>query len=892
MRLRPTPNDRLAAAANPFVSPVCESLRLVDKRFVTFLLLSVLIIVGHVVIQSIFFPPQREVVRQDEGADQPDAEDESSAKGPSSKGEDSAKPAQKKVADGQKLATSPEGSKDAVAADTSAEKPPETGKEPALPAAKSAPAEPTEPEQWFTMGSFDPARGCRLLITLTNRGAAVHRVELVERDQKGRLRYRDLIHTHGYLGAFVRDTPKGCMFKIVGPGTPADLAIPASGGAAKGIQVDDILVSVDGKAIGSKAEFDDYLKRTKVGRKVTFALQRDATTVQLTATLDRWPLQLVQPEAPPRSKTEIGRARDALLVPGVAGDENRSTPSCLLGLNSVGNSVRARSQAELQGLTSLRDSVWKVTQPNEREILFSKRVPLAEAQGGGELEFQKRYQLADPQGQVAGDKQAGDKQASGKPDAAEIANAAYHLQMDIEIQNHGTQEQTVSYVMDGPNGLPLEGWWYTNKIHPSWGSAGARDVVWRVHGNKHSLRSATQIYKLWKEDKDDPAAAITSILTDSPAAPERTLDYLGVDTQYFSAVLLAGTMSDPMAFTCQQAYSMPVGKVTELTGRGMKKLNTSYRMVSVATPIAAGKSVVDQYHLFLGPKSPEVLATYDLSKMIEYGWFGKIAKPLSWLLHLFYGIILNYGLAIVLLTVLVRGAMFPIGRKAARNAQVMQELAPEIKLIKEKYKNDLEKQGQAQRELWKRHNFNPLSGCWLMFLQLPIFIGLYRCLSVDINLRQAPLLPGIEWCSNLSGPDMAWRWQGILPDFFASETGWLGPYLNILPIITIVLFIAQQKMFTPPATDDQTRMQQKMMKYMMIFMGVMFFKVPAGLCVYFIASSLWGIGERKLLPKPDMTKKTEPTPKKKSLIERLTKKEEPDRAEIARQRKKRRKNSN
>ena len=112
------------------------------------------------------------------------------------------------------------------------------------------------------------------------------------------------------------------------------------------------------------------------------------------------------------------------------------------------------------------------------------------------------------------------------------------------------------------------------------------------------------------------------------------------------------------------------------------------------------------------------------------------------LLHLFYAIVHNYGLAIILLTVLVRGAMFPIGRKAALNAQKMQELAPEIKKIKEKYKNDLEKQGQAQRELWKKHNFNPLGGCWLMFLQLPIFIGLYRCLSVDIELRQAALIPG------------------------------------------------------------------------------------------------------------------------------------------------------
>ena len=101
-------------------------------------------------------------------------------------------------------------------------------------------------------------------------------------------------------------------------------------------------------------------------------------------------------------------------------------------------------------------------------------------------------------------------------------------------------------------------------------------------------------------------------------------------------------------------------------------------------------------------------------------------------------------------------------------------------------------------------------------------------------------------------PPLVWRIVSRVTLFpiIASESGWLGPYLNILPIITIVLFLVQQKMFTPPATDEQTRMQQNMMKYMMIFIGVMFFKVASGLCIYFIASSLWGIGERKLLPKP------------------------------------------
>jgi YidC/Oxa1 family membrane protein insertase len=182
----------------------------------------------------------------------------------------------------------------------------------------------------------------------------------------------------------------------------------------------------------------------------------------------------------------------------------------------------------------------------------------------------------------------------------------------------------------------------------------------------------------------------------------------------------------------------------------------------------------------------------------------------------------------------------------------MQELAPEIQRVKDKFPDDPMKQHTAVQELYKKHNFNPFGGCLLLVFQLPVFVGLYRCLSVDIELRDASLIPGLSWASNLAGPDMLWYWKNLsfMPAVIADEAhGWLGPYFNLLPLFTVALFILQQKMFTPPATDDQTRMQQQMMTYMTVFMGVMFYKVPAGLCIYFITSSLWGIAERKLLPK-------------------------------------------
>jgi YidC/Oxa1 family membrane protein insertase len=260
--------------------------------------------------------------------------------------------------------------------------------------------------------------------------------------------------------------------------------------------------------------------------------------------------------------------------------------------------------------------------------------------------------------------------------------------------------------------------------------------------------------------------------------------------------------------------------------------------------------------LFAGPKKPALLANkeYQLNELVYYGWpiFAMVAVPLTWILHAFYAVVCNYGLAIILLTVLVRGCMFPLSLKQAAGAQKMQLLQPEIKKIQEKYKNDQAGRTKAQQELFRKHNYNPLSGCLPIFIQMPVFIGLYRSLMVAIELRDAPLLSNsIRWCSNLAAPDMLYDWRWFMPAFVNNGVGifGLGPYFNLLPLVTIALFIVQQKMFMPPAADEQAAMQQKIMQYMMIFMGLMFFKVASGLCIYFIASSLWGLAERRFLPK-------------------------------------------
>jgi YidC/Oxa1 family membrane protein insertase len=264
--------------------------------------------------------------------------------------------------------------------------------------------------------------------------------------------------------------------------------------------------------------------------------------------------------------------------------------------------------------------------------------------------------------------------------------------------------------------------------------------------------------------------------------------------------------------------------------------------------------------VFAGPKRPELLSEYHyadspytLDDYVYYGWFGPVARGMVGLLHFFYGIVGNYGFAIIMLTALVRGLMFPISRGQAKSMARMQALRPEMERIKEKYKGDQQKQAQAMQQLYRKHNVNPLAGCLPMLIQLPVFIGLYRGLAVDVELRGAPLISeSILWCSDLAAPDMAYDWSAWMPRWVNSGEGilGLGPYLNVLPLVTIVLFLLQQKMFMPEPANEQAAMQQKIMKWMMVFMGLLFYKVPSGLCIYFIASSLWGIAERKLLPPP------------------------------------------
>ncbi len=314
-----------------------------------------------------------------------------------------------------------------------------------------------------------------------------------------------------------------------------------------------------------------------------------------------------------------------------------------------------------------------------------------------------------------------------------------------------------------------------------------------------------------------------------------------------------------------------------------------------------GKPVVHNYLLYNGPAKVRLLGqlegdkavpsdlveryhdTLRLDTFTDYqsnSGFGEFAHTIGWtrvlifftnlmhgILWYIHQVIPNYGLCIIVLTLLVRACMFPLSRKQTLASQRMQEkmarLKPEIEKLKEKYKNDPQAQKQAQTELMLKHGMmNPLGSCWIALLQMPIFMGLYYALQESIHFRLAPF----AWIDNLAAPDMLIKWGQSIP-IISSPSNYsggllsmlyLGPFFNLLPVIAVGFMIAQQSMMMPPATDEQQAAQQKMMKYMTVFFGLLFYKVAAGLCIYFIISSVWGFCERKLLPKKQAGA-TEPT---------------------------------
>jgi YidC/Oxa1 family membrane protein insertase len=293
-----------------------------------------------------------------------------------------------------------------------------------------------------------------------------------------------------------------------------------------------------------------------------------------------------------------------------------------------------------------------------------------------------------------------------------------------------------------------------------------------------------------------------------------TIGYAGLNDQYFAAVFLPGNKDGLGSF---------------LVGVDVNKTAEGKEETFLKAGVTGDSQERDSFRLFVGPKDAEILkqSGHRLSELINYGWFKFFCTPMFVTLKWLYSFTKNYGVAIILLTVIISMALLPLRIKSIYSAQKMQKLQPQLKAIQEKYKKlkatDPKKQQMNVEvmDLYKKHGVNPLGGCLPLLIQLPFFYAIYNLLSVSIELRQAPF---IFWIKDLSSFDTTY----------------------ILPILFTASMVLMQKMTPTPSADP---IQAKMMMFMPLVFGFMLSATPSGLVLYWLTSNVVGIAQQLIMNK-------------------------------------------
>jgi len=325
------------------------------------------------------------------------------------------------------------------------------------------------------------------------------------------------------------------------------------------------------------------------------------------------------------------------------------------------------------------------------------------------------------------------------------------------------------------------------------------------------------------------------------AGKEKELDkkagWIGIGGKYF-AVLAAPVFSDYQALFS----SRPVDGLTQSS------------MIFISKPVIKSSKNTDSYRFFAGPKVPKILARYNdkeknafgaanmhfdgvVDSNIFLGWLEAILKAL---LRLFYGVIPNWGVAIILVTIVVKIVTFPLTQKSYQSTGKMQTLAPKLEELKKKYKDNPAKMNQEMAAMYKQEGINPMGGCLPMLLQIPIFFAMYGLFSNHFDLRGAVFLP--PWITDLSAPESIWNFAPVkLPIL-----GWSD--LRLLPILFVATQLISGKFMQTPGAG--TNAQMKMMTYgiPVIFFFVLY-DVPSGLLVYWIVMNILTIFQQAYIAK-------------------------------------------
>ncbi len=261
-----------------------------------------------------------------------------------------------------------------------------------------------------------------------------------------------------------------------------------------------------------------------------------------------------------------------------------------------------------------------------------------------------------------------------------------------------------------------------------------------------------------------------------------------------------------------------------------------YQSDVVANPIsiASGETKNFTTNLFVGPRDQKVLDSASkkiagINETMDYGWFWFLARPMLWALNALNSIVMNYGIAIIILTILLRLVIWPLTRKSYTSMIAMQKMQPEMERIQKLYVNDKARMQMEMMRLYQTHKTSPMSGCLPMLIQIPIFFALYKALLISVQMRSAHFL----WIRDLAAMD---------------------PYF-ILPILMGLTMWLQQHLQTVSMANKETNKNdpvaqtQKAMKWMPLIFTIMFAWMPAGLVLYWTVSNVFGIGQMYYIKK-------------------------------------------
>jgi YidC/Oxa1 family membrane protein insertase len=360
----------------------------------------------------------------------------------------------------------------------------------------------------------------------------------------------------------------------------------------------------------------------------------------------------------------------------------------------------------------------------------------------------------------------------------------------------------------------------------------AHQLAWRGgFGDIHDAGSRGPQWDVFHRGPQDMVRVRPQDVEGESSTASGPFAFAGIEDHFFAAAFLP-PQAEPSAASFGEIPLRVIAFREEIAHPSRPET----KMPTVGVAVGSGDSARNRLRLYVGPKQSDILAAVEprLAELVNYGWFSFIAKPLFVALRWTHdNVVGNYGWAIMVLTIAINMALFPLKLSSLRSAMKMQQLAPQLRAIQDKYKQFKLKDprrnqmSQETMELYKKHGVNPIGGCLPMLLQIPFFVGFYNVLLSSIEMRHAVWIGW--WVRDLSAPESF--------------------YIKALPLLMCGTQFVLQKMSPTPSPDPT---QQKIMLFMPVMFLVFFWSMSSGLVLYWLTSNVIGIAQQWYINRTEM----------------------------------------